>query len=183
MKINLSRQYIYLISFSAFLLIFVLLFAFLVLIPEGKEYRKSRVDAKTQIKELHKYQYFNDETEATLKELQKKHRHIIVAFDAIFNPNKFQKQHKNYFSSLEISKLERKTNEKEFAVYEVSAVSKISSPKGFYDFLDAINKSDWIIGIDFPIDFVRDSELIKSTFTMNVYCNAKDENSTKKVEK
>ena len=154
-----------------------------MLIPEGKEYRKSRVNVKTQKKELHKYQYFNDETEQTLKELQKKHRHIIVAFDAIFNPKRFQKQHKNHFSSLEISKLEREKNEKEFAVYTVKAVSKISSPKGFYDFLDAINKSDWIMGIDFPIKFVRDSELIQSTFTMKVYCNAKDENSTTRAEK
>ena len=183
MKINISRQYIYLISFSLFLLIFVLLFAFLVLIPEGKEYRKNRVNVKIQIKELHKYQYFNDETEATLQELQKKNRHIIVAFDTIFNPQRFQKQHKNHFSSLKISKLEREQNEKEFAVYKVSAVSKISSPKGFYDFLDAINKSDWIMGIDFPINFARDSELITSTFTMKVYCNAKDENRTKRVKK
>jgi len=181
LKINIPRHSIYLIAFSIFLLIFVLLFAFLVLIPEGKEYRKARVNIKTQIKELRKYQDFNDETQTKLKELQKKHRHIIIAFDSVFNPRKFQKQHEKYFSSLTISKLERVKNEKEFAVYEVSTVSKISSPKGFYSFLDAINKSDWIIGIDFPIDFKRDGELIKSTFTMKVYCNAKDE--TKKVVK
>ena len=183
MKINISRQYIYLISFSLFLLIFVLVFAFFVLIPEGKEYRKSRVEVKSQLKELRKYQYFNDDTEAKLKELQKKHRHIIIAFDTIFNPKKFQKQHEKYFSSLKISKLQRGDDIKEFAVYEVNAVSKLSSPKGFYDFLDAINKSDWIIGIDFPIDFVREGELIKSAFTMKVYCSNRDKNSTKKEEK
>jgi len=183
LKINISRQYIYLISFSIFLLIFVLLFAFLVLIPEGKEYRKSRVNAKTQMKELRKYQDFNDETEVTLKKLQKEHRHTIIALDTLFNPSKFQKQHEKYFSSLQISKLERGKNEKEFAMYEVNAVSKMSSPKGFYDFLDAINKSDWIVGIDFPIDFTRDSEIIKLTFAMKVYFNAKDENRTKRVKK
>ena len=37
MKINISRQHIYLLGMSAFLLIFVLVFSFAVLIPKGKE--------------------------------------------------------------------------------------------------------------------------------------------------
>lgn len=182
MKINISRQNIYLISISLFLLIFVLIFSFLVLIPKGKEYRKNRVELKKNSKELRKYQNFYDETEGKLKELQKKHRHIIVAFDSKFNPTRFQKQYKSYFSSLELSELKKSVRKEEFTTYEVNTTSQISSPKSFYNFLDAVNKSDWIIGVNFPIEFKRDGELIKSTFTMQVLSNSKDENKTKIVE-
>ena len=173
MKINISRQNIYLLVISLFLLFFVLIFSFLVLIPQGKEYRKNRSEFKINSKELRKYQNFYDETEDKLKELQKKHRAIIVAFDNKFNSERFVKQYKNYFSSLELSELKKKTVKEEFTTYEVNTTSKISSPKSFYNFLDAVNKSDWIISVNFPIDFKRDGELIKSTFTMQVLSNSR----------
>ncbi|MFK5937478.1 MAG: hypothetical protein QM497_03680 [Sulfurimonas sp.] len=182
MKINISRQNIYLIAISVFLFIFVLIFAFLVLIPNGKEYRKNRVQLKVHSKELRKYQNFYDETQLKLKELQKKHRHVIVAFDSKFNPQRFQKQYKSYFSSLKLSEVKKSVRKEEFTTYEVNTTSQISSPKSFYNFLDAVNKSDWIIGVNFPIEFKRDGELIKSTFTMEVLSNSKDENKTKIIE-
>jgi len=43
-KIDFTRQNIYLLGISIFLLIFVLVFSFAVLIPEGKEYRIKRTD-------------------------------------------------------------------------------------------------------------------------------------------
>jgi hypothetical protein len=56
-----------------------------------------------------------------------------------------------------------------FKVYEVNATTKITSPQTFYQFLEKINKSDWIIGVDFPIHFERDGDKIKSSFTMKVH--------------
>jgi len=148
------------------------------LIPEGKKYREKRVEVKKATQELMKYQNFHDETLDTLKNLQSENRHIIAAFDATFNPYRFEKQHKSYFSSLKLSKISRDSDEDGFAVYEVNTTSKISSPTNFYDFLDAVNKSDYIIGVNFPINFVRDGEMIKSSFTMKVYANNSDKNST-----
>ena len=181
MKISISRQHIYLLSVLIFLLIFVLIFSFSILIPKGKEYRKDRVEYKKEAKELRRYQNFHNEVEETLKDLQGESRHIITAFDATFNQDRFQKQHRDYFSSLTLSKLSSATNEDEFSSYEVNTTSEISSPKSFYDFLDAVNKSDWIISIEFPINFKRDGEMIKSSFTMKVYGVNKDINATKKV--
>ncbi len=103
------------------------------------------------------------------------------AFDATFNKDRFQKQHRNYFSSLRLSKLAKTSVEDEFISYEVNTSSEISSPKSFYNFLDAVNKSDWIIAVEFPINFKRDSEMIKSSFTMKVYGVNKDANTTTKV--
>jgi len=181
LKINISRQHIYLLSISLFLLIFVIVFAFAVLIPKGKEYRIQRTDLKKESKELRKYQNFSDETSEVLQNLRSENRRIITAFDIDFNLERFQKQHKSHFTSLNISKSQKLKDQEEFTVYEVNTTSKISSPTSFYNFLDAVNKSDWIIDINFPIDFKRDGELIKSSFTMKVYCNNRDKNSTASV--
>jgi len=85
MKINISRQNIYLLSLSIFLLIFVLLFSFLVLIPKGKEYRESRGELRNHSRELKRYKNFNDSTLQKLQELQSENRHIITSLDTSFN--------------------------------------------------------------------------------------------------
>jgi len=180
-KINISRQHIYLLSMLTFFLVFVLLFSFAVLIPGGKEYRKDRIELKKESKEFRRYQNFHDDVEARLKELQSENRNIITAFDATFDPYRFQKQHRNYFSALTLSELSKVSDDDEFIAYEVNTTSEISSPKSFYEFLDAVNKSDWIISVEFPINFKRNSEMIKSSFTMKVYSVNNDRNSTKKV--
>jgi len=168
-KINISRQSIYLLSLSIFLLIFVLLFSFLVLIPKGKEYREQRAVLSKDRTELRRYDDFSDLTLQKLKQLQADNRHTISAFDTIFNPSKFEKQHRSFFTSLNLSEKQALANEDEFTVYEVNTTSSINSPQSFYEFLDAVNKGDWIIGINFPINFKRDAETIKSSFTMKVY--------------
>lgn len=182
MKINISRQSIYLLALSMFLLIFVLLFSFLVLIPEGKEYREQRGNLNKAKRELRKYENFNDVILQKLKQLQSDNAHKITAFDRTFNPLKFQKQHSTYFTSLEVSKQKKVKDEGEFTVYEVNTTSSINSPQNFYDFLDAINKGDWIIGVNFPINFKRDSNILKSSFTMKVYNTQKVEKDSLEVE-
>ena len=178
MKINISRQNIYLLVVSIFLLVFVLLFSFLVLIPEGQQYREQRTELKKESQELRKYQNFHEETFDHLKQLQSDNRNIIRAFDTAFSADRFEKKHRAYFSSLSIAKQSAQKSEGEFSVYEVNTTSQISSPKSFYNFLEAVNKSDWIISVNFPINFKRDSELIKSSFTMKVYKAQQDSNQT-----
>jgi len=182
MKINISRQSIYLLSLSLVLLIFVLLFAFLVLIPEGKTYREKRVILKQERVELRKYQLYSNETEEKLQELQAKNRHLITAFDTDFNPSRFKKQYHKYFSDLTLSEGVNIADENSFVVYEVNSTSKIDSPKSFYDFLDALNKSDWIISVNFPINFTRENSLIKASFKMKVYSNPRELNSSTEVQ-
>ena len=178
MKINISRHHLYILLVSVFLFLFVILFSFILLIPKGQDYREQRMEVKKIVSKVDKYQNFHDETFETLKELQSKNRHIITAFDNIFDPKRFEKEHKSYFSALSILKISKKEDEAEFAVYEVNTTSSISSPKNFYNFLDAVNKSDWIIGVNFPITFKRQGEMIASSFTMKVYCNNRDTNAS-----
>ena len=182
MKTNISRQSVYLLSLSLLLLIFVLIFSFSVLIPKGKEYREQRLELNKVNRELRRHQDFHDNVLNKLKELQSNNRHIITAFDNEFNAERFHKQYRNHFNSFSISEKIDAQSDNDFAVYEVNTTSQINSPKSFYDFLEAINKSDWIIAINFPINFKRDSEVIRSTFTMKVYYNNKDLNTTKSIE-
>ncbi len=178
MKNSISRQHIYLISISLLLFVFVLVFAFGVLIPEGKKYRLQRSDLIKVNKKLHEHEDLESNTMEKLKDLQQKNRTVITAFDMPFNPERFEEQNKKWFSNLTISKVDFSKVEGHFAIYEVNTSSEINSPKSFYDFLDTINKSDWIIGINFPIDFKREGDLIHSSFRMKVYCNNLDTNAS-----
>ncbi|SFV75586.1 hypothetical protein MNB_SM-3-1001 [hydrothermal vent metagenome] len=169
MSIRISRQNVYLLALTIFLLLFVFVFSFVVLIPQGKEYRKQRMELKKEDKELYEYKKFYDETFHTLKNLQSKNKHIIMAFENDFKASRFEQEHKKYFVTLKLFKIVQQQNAKEYELYEVNATSKIDSPKSFYQFLDAINKSDWIISVNFPITFQREKDLIRSSFTMKVY--------------
>ncbi|MGE4511180.1 MAG: hypothetical protein AB7D43_08785 [Sulfurimonadaceae bacterium] len=176
MKIDISRQTLFLVLLLSLLLGVVLLFSFGVLIPEGKEYRERKLELRKEYAELQRYQNFYDETFGVLKELQSENKNIIEAFDNKFDPERFRKQHASYFNSLSISQVVQLPQEEEFAVYEVNTTSHINSPTNFYEFLDSINKTNWIIGVNFPINFQREGEMIRSSFTMKVYSIAKDFN-------
>ena len=178
MKNNISRQNVYLLALSVFLLIFVLIFAFAFLIPEGKEYRNKGADLRKENKELKKYENFRDDVLERLGKLKSENRNIIAAFDRSFDAVRFEKMHREYFNSLSVQEKVQLENENKFSVYEVNTTSQINSPKSFYNFLDAINKSDWIISVNFPIHFKREEEMIRSSFTMTVYGIAKDTNTS-----
>ncbi len=178
MKINISRQYIYILFLSLILLIFVLLFSFLLLIPEGKEYRIQRGELRAISKDVRRYKNFDIETLELLKQLQSDNRHIITALENTFSPDRFQKQYAGHFKTLVLEKQIKSEDKDGFSTYDVNTSSQINSPTSFYNFLDAINKSDWIISINFPIKFKRDAEMIHSTFSMKVYNNKKDLNTT-----
>ena len=88
-----------------------------------------------------------------------------------------------HFESFTLSELSMHSQDGEFSVYEVNTSSLIQSPQGFYDFLDGVNKSDNIIGVNFPIHFERDANLIKSSFTMHVYVAGQKKPTEDKGEK
>lgn len=171
MKDLFTRQVIYMLVTALILLIIVLLFSFLVLIPQGKDFRIARVEKKQALYELRQYEQWSSEVSKKLKNERVKHKHIISAFATAFNPERFVEKNRDYFEKLSLKELNLKSKDENFALYEVNATSNINSPKQFYDFLDSLNKSDWIVGINFPITFKRDKKNILTSFTMNVYAN------------
>ena len=169
MKFNISRQTIYLLALSVILLIFVLIFAFVFLIPQGKAYRIERLEMKKHALNEAQYNRWHDEVFTELKELQSSKKHIIAAYENGFDKERFIKINQIYFESLKLNELKKKSGDESFTLYEVNATSKIDSPNSFYSFLQSINKSEWIVNVNFPINFEREGNLIKSSFTLKIY--------------
>ncbi len=174
MKLTISRQNIYLLILSVVLLVFVLLFAFFALIPEGKNYRMERLEMKKHEANAAQYNQWHDAVLEELRTLQSHNKHIIAAYDNTFDAERFVKMNSPYFESLQLHKITPKEDEDGFSVYEVNATSKIDSPSSFYAFLEGINKSDWIINVNFPIRFEREGNVIRSTFTLNIYATLQE---------
>ncbi|MDD2828259.1 MAG: hypothetical protein PHW18_01650 [Sulfuricurvum sp.] len=169
MKSAINHRTIYLILLSFVLLVGVLVFSFFFLIPKGKEYRTLRLENKKEEKMLIASREHYDSVHEKLLKLQESHKKTIKGFKSSFDPVKFTRHYKKEFQDLYVSEINMADQNGSFKIYEVNATAKISSPQTFYNFLDKVNKSDWIIGVDFPIHFEREGDLIKSSFTMKVH--------------
>jgi len=151
------------------LIIFAIWFATVKLIPMGKDYRKNKIILKKEQVDLQRYEDFHKQTLQTFNETKQKNRHIIQAFENKFQSKKFIAIYSKYFIDLKLSKAQQSQKNQWYEVYDVNTTSKIKSPKNFYDFLDALNKGEWIVSVDFPIHFQREGELLHSSFSMKVY--------------
>lgn len=166
-----SRQTLYIVILSLILTISVVIFSVFFLIPKGKEYRSLRLENKKEIARLELIERSHDQTRERLETLKKQNTKMLKAFSTPFNPETFSRKYSKEFTDLYLSEVTTFDKNGSFTVYEVNATSKITSPQSFYTFLDGINQSEWIIGVNFPIHFVRDGDKIRSSFRMKVYNN------------
>ena len=164
-----SHKTFYLLLLSLILMAVIVVFSFVFLIPKGKEYRTLRLENKKEVLALAISNEEKNSLEKTLQELEKKNDKTIKAFNRPFNAYKFVKKYDKEFQDLFVSEMILDDQNGSFKVYEVNATTKIDSPEVFYHFLDNVSKSDWIIGINFPIYFEKSGEMIKSSFTMKVH--------------
>jgi hypothetical protein len=153
------------------LFIAIIIFSVFFLIPKGKEYRTLRLESKKEQQMIARVQEKYDRVNEKLEKLKRENTHTLTAFKTSFNPKKFTKNNHEYFEDLYLTEVEMADHNGSFKVYEVNATTKITSPQVFYQFLEKINKSDWIIGVNFPIYFEREGDKIKSSFTMKVHHN------------
>lgn len=164
-----NRQTLYLVILSVILLVGVATFSFAALIPKGKEYRSLRLQNKKETQKIELAQHRHDEVVEKLRELRVQNRHTIDAFGNRFDPERFSKVYRNEFEDLFVSEAIQDDSNGTFRTYEVNATSKITSPQSFYTFLEQVNKSEWVIAVNFPVHFERDGDRIRSSFTMRVY--------------
>lgn len=166
-----NHRTLYLVLISLFLFIAIIIFSVFFLIPKGKEYRTLRLESKKEQQMIARVQEKYDRVNEKLEKLKRENTHTLTAFKTSFNPKKFTKNNHEYFEDLYLTEVEMADHNGSFKVYEVNATTKITSPQVFYQFLEKINKSDWIIGVNFPIYFEREGDKIKSSFTMKVHHN------------
>lgn len=167
-----NHRTLYLVLVSLFLFIGIVVFSVLFLIPKGKEYRTLRLESKKEQQMIGAVQEQYDRVNEKLEKLKSENAHTLTAFRTPFDPKKFTKNNHEDFEDLYLTEVEMADHNGSFKVYEVNATTKIMSPQVFYQFLEKINKSDWIIGVNFPIYFEREGDKIKSSFTMKVHRNA-----------
>lgn len=166
-----NHRTLYLVLISLFLFIAIIIFSVFFLIPKGKEYRTLRLESKKEQQMIARVQEKYDRVNEKLEKLKRENSHTLTAFKTSFNPKKFTENNHEYFEDLYLTEVEMADHNGSFKVYEVNATTKITSPQVFYQFLEKINKSDWIIGVNFPIYFEREGDKIKSSFTMKVHHN------------
>lgn len=166
-----NHRTLYLILISFFLFVGIVVFSVLFLIPKGKEYRTLRLESKKEQQLIEQAQSRYDQVNEKYKKLKNQNNHIIQSFRTPFDPGKFTKLNRQDFQDLYLTEMEMAEHNGSFKVYEVNATTKINSPQVFYQFLEKINKNEWVIGVDFPIHFERDGDKIKSSFTMKVHSN------------
>lgn len=164
-----GRNLINILLLSLGFIILFFTFVAIFLIPTGKEYKKDHKNYLKAVYERDRAQDFHDETMQNLKDLQTKNRSIIVAYGNLFDPDAFARQYSRYFKRLKLTTVDAKEQEEIFDIYEVKATSDIHSPTDFYEFLDAVNKSENIISVEFPINFVADGPVIHSSFRLKVF--------------
>lgn len=169
MNLEMNNRTFYLLLLSFFLMVSIFIFSFLFLIPKGKEYRTLRLENKKESRILDTSREERDRMQEKLEKLEEKHKRTIKAFKTTFNPQKFTQLYEKDFQDLFLSEIEMSDHNGSFKIYEVNATTKINSPETFYHFLDKVNHSSWIIGVNFPIHFEREGDLIKSSFTMKVH--------------
>jgi hypothetical protein len=167
-----NHRTLYLVLISLFLFVGIVVFSLLFLIPKGKEYRTLRLENKKEQQMIARAQEEYDRVNEKLEKLKSDNAHTMAAFRTAFDPKKFTQNNQQAFENLYLTEIEMADQNGSFKVYEVNATTKITSPQVFYQFLEKINKSDWIIAVNFPIYFERDGDKIKSSFTMRVHRNA-----------
>ena len=167
-----NHRTLYLVLISLFLFIGIVIFSVLFLIPKGKEYRILRLESKKEQQLIAREQAQYERVNEKLEKLKSENAHTLTAFRTAFDPKKFTKNNHEDFEDLYLTEIATVDHNSSFKVYEVNATTKITSPQVFYQFLEKINKSDWIIGVNFPIYFEREGNRIKSSFTMKVHRKA-----------
>jgi len=153
------------------LVFIILFFAFvaILLIPIGKNYKRDHKVYTKVMYERDMAQNLHDITMNNLKDLQTNNRNIILSYGNSFDPDAFAKRYRSYFKRLRLTAMNSKEKESIFDVYKVDALSDIDSPTDFYAFLDALNKSENIISVEFPINFVAKGKTIKASFKLKVF--------------
>ncbi len=108
----------------------------------------------------------------TLKELKTQNSKMINAFNAVVEKERLQSELAQYFGEVNIASF-LKTPQEPYVKTEVVVQANSLELKNFYDFLDWVNSSGYIMRVDFPIDIRKEDEKLYYTFKLLVFSNAK----------
>lgn len=164
-NIDILKLLIYVLIFIIVCLIMI--FGFIV--PNIKEYRMIQAQNRSQMANVSRIEQVLNTKNNTLNEIKEKDRVTLKAFDTKFNKIKFSAFATNYFSDVRLQEIPAQNKDEPYFRYELNVTSMVKTPTKFYDFIDALQKYDNVIKIDFPIKMRGDRDKIHTTFNIKVY--------------
>lgn len=164
-NIDILKLLIYVLIFI--IVCFVMIFGFII--PNIKEYRLIQAQNRSQMANLARIEQTLNNKSNILNEIKEQERAVLKAFDTKFNKIKFSAFATNYFSDVKLQEIASEVENEPYFRYELTVTSMVKTPTKFYDFIDALQKYDNIIKIEFPIKMRGENDKIHTTFNIKVY--------------
>ncbi|MDO5045709.1 hypothetical protein [Campylobacter sp.] len=167
-----SLEDIDIVKLLAYILVFVvvclvMIFAFIV--PNIKEYKEINLQHRSQMASVTKISQIHSSKTANLNEMKEKQKQVFKAFETKFNKANFSSFAGKFFSDVTLQEVGAKESKEKFLRYELNVTTSLNTPSKFYQFIDALQRYDNIIKVDFPIKMHADKDKIHTTFNIKVY--------------
>lgn len=167
-----SLERVDIVKLLVFVLVFVLVCLVMIfgfILPNIKEYRSLNMQNRSATAAHAKVlKIYTDKMQAFEAEKQK-HETTLKAYDTAFDKQKFINFASTFFQDVTMDDGEAKNQDEKFFRYQLNASISMKSPQSFYDFLDALEKYETIVKIEFPIVMKSEEQLIQMSFGLRVY--------------
>ncbi len=147
----------------------VMLFVFLVVIPAIKIYKSKKVQYREAIRTEKELTVKEQNLRTELERYRIEYNSTLRAFRHHFDEDAFLQLARTYFQNVRLTPHEKKKSESGLQIYRFNADFNARTPVQFYRFVDALQKIDNIIKINFPIEITSEGKNIRLQFNMSVY--------------
>jgi hypothetical protein len=149
------------------------------IIPNIKSYKISKYDLSRVNKEITTFTKEEKELKENLKLFKHSNNHILEKFHRDFNEAKFINDASKYLTNIKLIKLKRVDKIKSFDFmdydeYNLTASTKIKSPKDFFKFINSLKDYNNVIKINFPIVLVSKDKQIDIKMIIDIYKTIKN---------
>jgi hypothetical protein len=163
-RVNVVRNLYWFIIYLAL----TLGFFFFYVTESIKDYKMEKLDQFEAVESFKNINANFNTVKKDLNELNAKNRNILLALKNGFSQPDLNKELAPYFKNIKIiNKLISKENRYTKHEYHIKAI--VNNPSNFYNFVDAINKSENIIKVEHPITFNSSKSGIETSFKVVVY--------------
>jgi len=146
-----------LLFFILFLLITLLFVAFLIS-PAIKNFKDIKTNYYQKKYEFEVTTKVYKQKLQSLNALKNKNRKILNVLKRDFNTKNFKLFASKYMQITSIKEINSTDYKGEFLKTTYIVQSKITSPKNFYDFIDALKNYKSLLRVYFPIDFIKNND-------------------------
>lgn len=160
------------LKFMIFILVFlitVMLFVFLVVIPSIKTFKSKKAHYLHQLKMEERLRSKQTTLQQEYNRTVAKYAEKLKAFEHPFDKNAFLETAGHYFNHVTLTAQGAKKSESGLQIYRFQADFDANTPLQFYHFVDALQKMESVVKINFPIEVDAQNSKIHLRFNISVY--------------